>query len=89
MSNLDDIMHKLSAIEADIASIHEALGMLLEAFQAPPTAPVAAKPPIATYAQMYGQVETPKEEVRPLALAPPPPAAPSRWWRWLLKEDAS
>ena len=65
MSELDMIFEQLRTIAADIATMQEALGLLVEALHPPPTAPVVEAPAIATYTQMYGQVETPKEAVQP------------------------
>jgi len=84
MSELDMIFEQLRTIAADIATMQEALGLLVEALHPPPTAPVVEEPAIATYTQMYGQVETPKEAVQPLPK--PPPGASARVWRWFLKD---
>jgi hypothetical protein len=79
------ILEKLEAISTAVASLQESITLLLDALTPPEQAEKTAKPAIATYGQMYPQVEMPAQSV---AIAAPALSAPPRHGliRWLLKD---
>ena len=87
MSDLDAIMHKLEDLAEAVASLQDALGVLLEAQRPfpPPAPPAPAPTTVASYAQMYEEMPaTPAPDTPPPGPTPP---APGRLKRWFTREE--
>lgn len=82
------VLHKLESLERAMQALPPLLGKIIAHLEA--QQPAAAEVEVATYAQLYPDIEPDATEVLPdvrAADALPHPPPPRRWWRWFLKQE--